>query len=68
MHCEAVDTASLTGCYTTPGSYNMRYPYESLRTNYVSKLSMLFKRDLGITSAWNDTLRVEDPVRSELVI
>ena len=29
---------------------------------------MFYVRDLGITSAWNDTLRVGNPVRSDLVV
>ena len=57
MHCKAVGTA-----------YDRRYAYDSLRTNYVSKLSMFYERDLGITSAWNDTLRVGNPVRSDPVV
>ena len=28
---------------------------------------MFYERNLGITSAWNDTLRVGNPVRSDLV-
>ena len=28
---------------------------------------MFYERDLGITSAWNDTQRVGNPVRSDLV-
>ena len=68
MHCEAVGTASLAGCFTTPGSCNKRYAYDSLRTNYISKLSMFYERDLGVTSAWNDTLRVGKHVRSNLVV
>ena len=68
MRCEAVGKAALAGCSTTPGSCNMRYAYVSFRTNYVSKLSMFNERDLGITSAWDDTLRVGNPVRSDLVV
>ena len=64
----AVGTASLAGCSTTPGSCNRRYAYDSLRTNYISKLSMFYERDLGITSAWNDTPRVGNPVQSDLVV
>lgn len=29
---------------------------------------MFFERNLGITSAWNDTLHGENPVRSDVVI
>ena len=29
---------------------------------------MFYERDLGITSAWNDTPRVGNPVRSDLVV
>ena len=36
-------------CSTTPGSCNRRYAYDSLRTNYVSKLSMFYERDPDIT-------------------
>ena len=67
MHCEAVGTSSLTGCSTPPGSCNLRYAHESLRTNYVSKLSTFYESDLGVTSAWSDTLRTGNPVRSDLV-
>ena len=55
-------------CSTTPGSCNRRYAYDSLRTNYVSKLSMFYERDPDITSAWKYTQRVSNPVRSDLVV
>ena len=68
MHCESVGTASLASCSMRPESCNRRYTYDSFRTNYVSKLSIFYEHDLGITSAWNDTLRRGNPVRSHLVV
>lgn len=66
MRCEAVGTTSLTSCSTKPRSCSLRYAHESLRTNYVSRLSIFYERDLGILSAWKDTLRTGNPVRSDL--
>lgn len=67
VQCEAVGTDSLEGCTTTAGACATRYSHESLRTNYVSKLTVTFERELGTEPAWNDTLRVGNPVKSELV-
>ena len=41
--------------------------HDSLRTNYVPKLTMVYERDLGVTHDWNGTLRTGNPVRSDLV-
>lgn len=67
VECEAVGTDSLEGCTTAAGVCAKRYAHESLRTNYVSKLTVTFERDFGAEPAWNDTLRVGNPVKSELV-
>ena len=67
MHCEAVGTILLNGCSTPPGSCNLRYAHDSLRSNYVSKLSTSYECEIGVTSAWSDTLRTDNPVRSNLV-
>lgn len=66
-HCKAVSTTSSTGCPTKPSSCSLRCANESLRINYVSKLSTFYERDLDITSAWRDTLKTGNPVRSYLV-
>ena len=40
MHCTQVGTAELSGCSTQSGEGAKRYAYDSLRTNYVSKLAV----------------------------
>ena len=45
----------------------MRYAHDSLRTNYVSKLTVAYERDLGITTDWSDARRIGNPIRSDLV-
>lgn len=67
VECVAVGTDSLEGCTSTAGACAKRYANESLRTNYVSKLTVAFERDLGADPAWNDALRVGNPVKSEMV-
>lgn len=67
IECEAVGTDSLEDCSTVMGVCAKRYAHESLRTNYVSKLAVTFEREFGAEPAWNDTLRVGNPVKSELV-
>ena len=49
------------------GVCTLRYAHDSLRTNYVSKLAMAYKRDLGVTHDWNGALRTGNPVRSDVV-
>ena len=50
------------------GVCTLRYAHDSLRTDYVSKLAMAYKRDLGVThDNWNGALRTGNPVRSDLV-
>ena len=65
--CEAVGTSELSNCSTTEEGCTLRYAHHSLRTNYVSKLAMAYKRDLGVTHDWNSALRTGNPVRSDLV-
>ena len=65
--CEAVGTSELSNCSTTDKGFTLRYAHDSLRTNYVPKLAMVYERDLGVTHDWNSTLRTGNPVRSDLV-
>ena len=67
MHCTQVGTAELFGCSTQPGECAKRYAHDSLRTNCVSKLAVVYERDLGISTDWSDTLRIGNPIRSDLV-
>ena len=67
MHCTQVGTVELSDCPTQPGECAKRYAHDSLRTNYVSKLAVAYERDLGITTDWSDTLRIDNPIRSDLV-
>ena len=65
--CEAVGTSELSNRLTTEEGCTLRCAHDSLRTNYVSKLAMAYKRDLGVTHDWNSALRTGNPVRSDLV-
>ena len=65
--CEAVGTPDLSACSSEHGACSLRYPHDSLRCNYVSKLAVVFEKELGVNSAWSDTLRVGNPVHSDLV-
>ena len=66
LHCEAVGTSSLLGC-STQGECHRRYAHESMRTNHVSKLAMVYEKELGITFDWNNVHKTGNPVRSDLV-
>lgn len=66
-HCAAVGTNDLTACSTSEGDCSLRYAFDSLRSNHVSKLSMVFEKELGIVTPWSSTLRIGNPVRSDLV-
>ena len=66
-HCSAVGTKDLTACSTKPGECNLRYAHDSLRLNHVSKLGMVFEKELGVVDSWSSTLRIGNPVRSDLV-
>ena len=66
--CEAEGISELSNCPTTEEGCTLRYAYDSLRTNYVSKLALAYERDLGVTYDWNGTLRVGNPIRSDLVM
>ena len=39
---------------------------DSLRTSYISKLTLAYERDLGVTHDWNGTLRMGNPIRSDV--
>ena len=66
-HCSSVGTKDLTACSTKPGECNLRYAHDSLRSNHVSKLGMVFEKELGVVDSWSSTLRIGNPVRSDLV-
>ena len=65
--CEVVGTSELSKCSMTEEGCTLRYAHDSLRTNYVSKLTMAYERDLRVTHDWNSALRTGNPVRSDLV-
>ena len=67
VYCSAVGTSTLDTCSTKAGDCALRYAHESLRANYVYKLSVFYERDLGIVSDWSDNLRTGNPARSALV-
>lgn len=67
MHCEAVGEQNLSHCSTRAGECSKRYAYDSLRTNFASKIAMTYERDLGAQSDWNEPLRTGNPVKSNLV-
>lgn len=46
---------------------NLRYAYDFLRTNHVSKLVVVFEMELGIVSLWRNFPCMGNPVTSELV-
>ena len=48
----------LTACSTQPGECNLRYANDSLRSNRVSKLGMVFEKELGVVDSWSSTLRI----------
>ena len=64
---EAVGTSELSNRSTTEEGCTLRYAHDSLRTKYVSKLTMAYERDLGVTHDWNSALRMGNPARSDLV-
>ena len=66
-HCAAVGMKDFTGCSTTLEECSLRYAFDSLRSNHISKLAMVFEKELGIVTPWSSTLRIGNPVRSELV-
>ena len=67
MHCTQVGTAELSDCSSQPGECTKRYAHDFLRTNYVSKLTVAYERDLGMTIDWSDDLRISNLIRSDLV-
>ena len=66
LHCEAVGTSILLGC-STEGECHRRYAHESMRTNHVSKVAMVYEKELGITFDWNNVHSTGNPGRSDLV-
>ena len=66
-HCAAVGMKDFAGCSTTPGECSLRYAFNSLQSNHISKLAMVFEKELRIVTPWSSTLRIGNPVRSELV-
>lgn len=68
VDCEAVGTDTLTDACGARGGCDKRFAHESLRKNYASKLAVAYEReDLGVAPAWCDQLRVDNPVRSDMV-
>ena len=65
--CEAIGTQDLSACSSKSGACSLRYAHDSLRSNCVSKLAVAYEKELGVVSAWSDTLRVGNPTRSDLV-
>lgn len=65
--CAAVGMKDLAVCSTDAEECNFRYAYDSLRSKHISKLATVFEKELGIVTAWRSTLRIGNPVRSELV-
>ena len=63
--CEAVGAPDLSACASKHAACSLRYAHDSLRPNDVSKFAVVFET-LGVISAWSDTLRVGNPVRSDL--
>ena len=41
--------------------------HDSLRINYVSKLAVVYEKDLGMTTVWNEVSRTGNPFKSDLV-
>lgn len=66
-HCCAVGTKSLSGCSTEKGECNLRFAFDSLRTNHISKLAMVYEKELGVVAPWSTALRIGNPVHSDLV-
>ena len=64
--CEAVSTFELLNCPTAEGGCTLRYAHDSLRTNYISKLTMAYQRDLGVTHDRNGTHRTGNSIRSDV--
>ena len=65
--CEAVSTLELPNWPTAEGGCTRRYSHDSLRTNYISKLTTAYERKLGVTHDRNGTLRTGSPMRNDVV-
>ena len=44
--CQAVGTSNLSGCSTEKGECDRRYAHDSLRSNHISKLAVVFEKEL----------------------
>ena len=56
LHCKAVCTSLLESCSTATGDCALLLAQVALLANYISKLLVSFKRDLGICSDRSDNL------------
>lgn len=65
--CSAVGKSDFKTCSTKPGECTFRYAHDSLRSNYVSKLTVVYEKELGTTTVWNEALGNGNPFKSELV-
>ena len=59
--------STLDCCSTKTGDCVLRYAHESLRANYVFKLSIFYESDMGIVWYRSDNLRTGNHARSALV-
>ena len=64
--CEAVSTFELPNCPTAEGGCTLRYAHDSVKTNYISKLTTAYERDLGVTHDRNGTLRTGNSFRNDV--
>ena len=64
--CEAVSTLEQPNCPTAEGGCTLRYAHDCLRTDYISRLTTAYERDLGITHDWNSTLRTGNSIRNDV--
>ena len=64
--CEAVSTLELPNCPTAERGCILRYAYDSSRTNYISKLTTAYERDLGVTQNRNSTFRTGNSIRNDV--
>ena len=53
-------------CSTVSGEHILPFAHDSLRANYVSKLSGFYERDLQIISDWSSNLHTGNPARGTL--
>ena len=63
--CAAVGASSLIECSTAPSFCGKRFAHESLLTNHVSKLALMFEKEAACTHDSNRQSRTGNPARSE---